>query len=136
MPESTSEDETASRRPKLPSESQVNSAGGGPWSATVSSISRRTRASTTTERMPLILAAATPDSCIAIRVESSWAAVARSVVISVASLIARRSMIGVLVSAASRSMSVATPSSSPRLERIGTWRMPRSIIVSINSALV
>ena len=64
---------SASRRPKLPSESHANSAGGGPCSATASSINRRTSASTTTESTPLIRLAARPAACIAISVARSCA---------------------------------------------------------------
>ena len=54
MPESTSEDGTASRRPSLPSANQANSAGGGPSCSTAISIMRRIRASKTTEMIELI----------------------------------------------------------------------------------
>ena len=126
----------ASRRPKLPSESQPISTGAGPCSAIASSISRRTSASTTTESTPLIRLAGRPAACIAINVEFRWPTVGRRAARSPASAIARRSMSGVCVSLARRSMSVATPMSSPALETTGTWRMPRSIISSISSSPV
>ena len=136
IPESASDDGIASRRPKLPSESHARSAGGGPCSATASSINRRTSASTTTDSTPLMRMAARPAACIAISVARSCGTVARRPAASDASAIARRSMIGVWVSFASRSTSVATPISSPPLETTGTCRMPRSIISSISSSPV
>ncbi len=49
IPESTSEEGTASRLPWLPSAIQQNSAGGVPSESIASSISRRINASATTE---------------------------------------------------------------------------------------
>ena len=49
IPESTSEDGTGSRLPWLPSDIQVNSAGGGPADSTASSITREISASATAE---------------------------------------------------------------------------------------
>ena len=95
---------------------------------------RRTNASTTTETIELMLAGPAPASSIPITAESSSPAGRRNASKLVASSIARLSMNGVRVSAASRSMWLTTPSSSRRAEITGMCWTPLSSIVTISSA--
>ena len=81
-----------------------------------------------------ICAAPTSPSCRATTDAGRRPAAWRSSSMSHASLIARRTINGVLASAASRSTSVTTPMTSPRSASTGRWCTPRSTIVSISSA--
>ena len=119
-----SDDGIASRLPWLPSDSHAKSDGGGPADPMTRSIVRRISASATTEIIALICAGGSSNWCRPTRVGVSRRAARRSSSTSLASAIARRSTNGVRVSAASRSRSLITPSTSPRADTTGRWRIP------------
>ena len=122
-PESMSEEGTGSRRPWLPSESQANSAGGGPSESIPISIIFRISESATAEITALIWPEGSSALCRAITVELSRLAASCSSCLLVALAISRRSSKGARVSAATRSMPTITPRISDREEKTGTCRM-------------
>jgi hypothetical protein len=131
-----SEEGTGSRLPWLPSESQENSAGGGPFDSIASSIIRRISASATTEITSLMWAGTRSARWSATTVKGRRPAASSSCSFVFASAIARRRTKGVCASAATTSIPTTTPSTSDRDERMGTWRTSLSSIASITSAPV
>ena len=132
--ESTSDEGTTSRRPRLPSANQDTGQGGAPSSSTANSISLRVSASVTTAMIEAIWAGGYSASFRAITAGRSSPAARRRPSTSSASSIARRSANGARASAASRSLSLRTPRTSPWGQTTGACRMSRSSISSITSA--
>ncbi len=127
---STSDEGIASRRAMLPSAIHANGTGG---SATVSSSSRRTTASATTDWIADTSLAATRASCSATIAGRSPAAAAATSSTVPARAIAARRWNELRVATATRSESSTTPTTRPVGETTGKWWIPRSSMSSRTS---